>query len=195
MKAGCPASILFIFHAIILQPFPSLSFHLQPSQCLDHMRKLQPLSVCYAVAFVIAVAFVLQDRRRHWPMPERSVASVLALCHLEPLNRAAHRSWRGQGTGRALPAQPWSHVLVRVVAVSRRVGRGGDPVFRVREWGVLPVVPGRFLAQSVTGEVTNSGHEQSNTYLHSACHSLWRSAIYFIVSPVKEVRCQFHLQH
>lgn len=45
---------------------------------------------------IIAAILSLQDRRGDGPkMPELSVASALALYHLGPLIRAAHRSWRG----------------------------------------------------------------------------------------------------
>ncbi len=99
------------------------------------------------------------------------MASVLALYHLEPLNRAAHRSWRGEGTGKLSRLSCGPMCSCVWFDVSRGVGCGGDPMFRVMEWGAPPVVPERFLAQGVTGEVRNSGHEQSNISIGPAIAS------------------------
>ena len=74
---------------------------------------------------IMAALFVLQDRRGQGPeMPERGVASALALYHLGPLTRAAHRCRRGEGTGRGLLGQPLLHVLVHVLCSLALGGRG-----------------------------------------------------------------------
>lgn len=57
-------------------------------------------------------------------MPERGVASALALYHLGPLIRAVHRSWRGEGGERSILGQPWLHVLVHVLSCLALGGRG-----------------------------------------------------------------------
>lgn len=129
MSSGFLASLPFILHIIIELP-AATSFALTPSATLSipqpHAQGvIRQYALLLLSTIIIAASFVLQDCRGEEPkMPERSVASALALYHLGPLIRAANRSQRGEGTGRGLLGQPWLHVLVHVLCCLALSGRG-----------------------------------------------------------------------
>lgn len=122
-------SVPFILHIIIELP-AAISFAFFPSATLSipqpHAQAvIRQYALLLLSTTIIAALFVLQDRRGQGPkMPERGVASALALYHLGPLIRAAHRFRRREGTGRGLLGQPWLHVLVHALCFLALGGRG-----------------------------------------------------------------------
>lgn len=129
MSSEFLTSVPFILHIIIELP-AALSFAFFPSATLSiaqpHAQAvIRQYALLLLSTIIIAAVFSLQDRGGHGPnMPERGVASALALYHLGPLIRAGHRSRRGEGTGRGLLGQPWLHVLVHVLCCLALGGRG-----------------------------------------------------------------------
>lgn len=133
MSSVSLASVPFIFHIVIELPaaisfafsfafFPSATFPVPQPHAQAAIRQYALLLLS---TVIIAAMFVPQDRKGDGPrMQERGVASALALYHVGPLIRAAHRSRRGEGTGRPLLGQPWLHMLVHVLCCLSLGGRG-----------------------------------------------------------------------
>lgn len=129
MSSGFLTSVPFILHIVIELP-AALSFALFPSATLSipqpHAQAvIRQYALLLLSTIIIAAVFVQQNQKGHGPkMPERGVASALALYHLGPLVRAVHRFGRKQGTGRGFLGQPWLHVLVHVLCCLALGGRG-----------------------------------------------------------------------
>ena len=129
MLSGFLASVPFILHIAIELP-AAISFLFFPSATLSlpqpHAHAvIRQYSLLLLSTIIIAAGFVPQDWRGDGPkIQERTVASALALYHLGPLIRAAHRSWTGEGSGRHLLGQPWLHVLVHMLCCLSLGGRG-----------------------------------------------------------------------
>ena len=122
-------SVPFILHIVIELP-AAISFAFRPSATLSipqpHAQAvIRQYALLLLSTIIVAAAFIPQNRKGDRPkMQEQGVASALALYHLGPLIRAAHRSRGGEGTGRYLLGQPWLHVLVHVLCCILLGGRG-----------------------------------------------------------------------
>ena len=128
MSSRYLGSVPFILHIVIELP-AAIFFAFRPSATLSKPQpQAQAVIRQYALlllsTIIIAAAFVKHNQKGDGPMQERSVASALALYHLGPLIRAAHRSSKGEDTARHVLVQPWLHVLVHVLCCLLLGGRG-----------------------------------------------------------------------
>ena len=129
MSSKYLGSVPFILHIVIELP-AAISFAFRPSATLSRPQpQAQAVIRQYALlllsTIIIAAAFVKQNQKDDGAkMQERSVASALALYHMGPLIRAAHRSSNREGTARHILDQPWLHVLVHVLCCLLLGGRG-----------------------------------------------------------------------
>ena len=129
MSSRYLGSVPFILHIVIELP-AAIFFAFHPSATLSKPQpQAQAVIRQYALlllsTIIIAAAFVDQNQKGDSPkMQERIVASALAMYHLGPLIRAAHRSSKGEGTARHVLDQPWLHVLVHMLCCLLLGGRG-----------------------------------------------------------------------
>ena len=124
------ASIPFILHIIVELP-AAVSFAFFPSATLlipqPHAQGVvRQYALLLISTIIVAAVFIPQTGKGDWAeMQERGVAGALALYHLGPLIRAAHRSWEGEGSERPLLGQPWLHMFGHVLCCLSLAGRGG----------------------------------------------------------------------
>lgn len=130
MSSSFLASIPFILHIAVELP-AAISFAIFPSATLlisqPHAQAvIRQYALLLISTIIVAAVFIPQTGKGDGAeMQERGVAGALALYHLGPLIRAAHRSWKGEGTGRHLLGHPWIHVFVHFLCCLSLAGRGG----------------------------------------------------------------------